>query len=303
MRGARYRETALMFRLIAALLCLLASLPAAADLAIINARIYPSPEAEPIARGSVVMREGRIVAVGPAGEVAVPDGVQVIDAAGGVVTAGFWNSHVHFLAPPLDRARTGHAGALDAALRDMLLARGFTTVFDIAGFQGNAAALKARIEAGEVTGPQILHVDSPFFPKDGTPVYVQELMASLGAPNAEVATPGQARQRARAQLDAGADYNRNRDAMIAQGLIKAERSKIIWQSDPLPNDAFAVSEALHKDKAFVARLQGALAEVGPLLKTQPGLMPPSYTGFINSDNRAYKPIRDAGLATGTLQPK
>ena len=63
MRGARYRETALMFRLIAALLCLLASLPAAADLAIINARIYPSPEAEPIERGSVVMREGRIVAL------------------------------------------------------------------------------------------------------------------------------------------------------------------------------------------------------------------------------------------------
>ena len=149
MRGARYRETALMFRLIAALLCLLASLPAAADLAIVNARIYPSPEAEPIERGSVVMREGLIVAVGPAGEVAVPDGVQVIDAAGGVVTAGFWNSHVHFLAPPLDRARTAPAGALDAALRDMLLARGFTTVFDIAGFQGNAAALKARIEAGE----------------------------------------------------------------------------------------------------------------------------------------------------------
>ena len=55
-----------MFRLIAALLCLLASLPAAADLAIVNARIYPSPEAEPIARGSVVMREGRIVAVRPA---------------------------------------------------------------------------------------------------------------------------------------------------------------------------------------------------------------------------------------------
>lgn len=105
------------------------------------------------------------------------------------------------------------------------------------------------------------------------------------------------------QIDAGADYNRNRDAMIAQGLIKAERSKIIWQSDPLPNDAFAVSEALYKDKAFVARLQAALAEVGPLLKTQPNLLPPNYTGFIHSDNRAYKPIRDAGLATGTLQPK
>ncbi len=66
------------------------------------------------------------------------------------------------------------------------------------------------------------------------------------------------------QLDAGADYNRNRDAMIAQGMITAARSKVIWQSAPLPNDAFAVSAVLAKDNSF------------------------------------YRPIRDAGLATGKL---
>jgi len=102
------------------------------------------------------------------------------------------------------------------------------------------------------------------------------------------------------QLDAGADYNRNRNAMIEQGLIKAERSKIIWQSAPLPNDAFAVSKSIYQDKALVARLQAALAEVGPLLKTQPNLLPVHYTGFVPKDNAFYKPIRDAGLATGKL---
>jgi phosphonate transport system substrate-binding protein len=105
------------------------------------------------------------------------------------------------------------------------------------------------------------------------------------------------------QLDAGADYNRNRNGMIEQGLIKAERSKIIWQSPPLPNDAVAVSEALFKDKAFVARLQAALAEVGPLLSAQPNLLPARYGGFVNTDNAFYKPIRDAGLATGKLLPR
>jgi phosphonate transport system substrate-binding protein len=104
-------------------------------------------------------------------------------------------------------------------------------------------------------------------------------------------------------LDAGADYNRNRNAMIEQGLIKAERSRVIWQSAPLPNDAVAVSAALHKDKAFVARLQAALLDVGPLLKTQPQLLPAHYTGFVATDNAFYKPIRDAGLATGKLQPQ
>lgn len=102
------------------------------------------------------------------------------------------------------------------------------------------------------------------------------------------------------QLDAGADYNRNRTAMIDQGLIKAERSKVIWQSAPLPNDAFAVSAALARDAAFVKRVQAALAEVGALLLSQPMLLPANYTGFVSTDNAFYKPIRDAGLATGKL---
>lgn len=105
------------------------------------------------------------------------------------------------------------------------------------------------------------------------------------------------------QLDAGADYNRNRNAMIEAGLIKADRSKIIWQSAPLPNDAFAVSSQLSQDKIFVAKLQAALEEIGPALKTNPSLLPPHYTGFASKDNGFYKPIRDAGLATGKLQPK
>ncbi len=104
-------------------------------------------------------------------------------------------------------------------------------------------------------------------------------------------------------LDAGADYNRNRNAMVEQGLIKAEQSRIFWQSAPLPNDAVAVSKPLFADKAFVGRLQGALAGVGEALKTQPNLLPAHYTGFVNQGNDFYKPIRDAGLATGKLQNK
>jgi len=110
-------------------------------------------------------------------------------------------------------------------------------------------------------------------------------------------------QVAQGVLDAGADYNRNRNAMIEQGLIRSERSVVIWQSAPLPNDAFAVSAALHRDAAFVARLRKALEGVGGALKAQPGLLPAHYTGFVGRDNAFYKPIRDAGLATGKLQPR
>ena len=110
-------------------------------------------------------------------------------------------------------------------------------------------------------------------------------------------------QVAQGVLDAGADYNRNRNAMIAQGLIKASQSVVIWQSAPLPNDAVAVSKTLFADKALVARLQTALISVGEAQKTQPNLLPPHYTGFVSRDNRFYKPIRDAGLATGILTVK
>ncbi len=104
-------------------------------------------------------------------------------------------------------------------------------------------------------------------------------------------------------LDAGADYNRNRDAMIAQGLIKAENSKIFWTSPPLPNDAVAVRKALAADAGFVDRLRHALVGVGEALAQEPKLLPPHYTGFVGSDNAFYKPIRDAGLATGKLQAR
>lgn len=106
----------------------------------------------------------------------------------------------------------------------------------------------------------------------------------------------------RGELDAGADYNRNRNAMIEQGLIRAEDSKIIWTSVPLPNDALAVSAELAKDRAFVANLRRALESIGGELKANAALLPAHYTGFVAKDDSFYKPIRDAGLATGKLVP-
>jgi phosphonate transport system substrate-binding protein len=86
-------------------------------------------------------------------------------------------------------------------------------------------------------------------------------------------------------------------------LIKAADSKIIWTSAPLPNDAFAVSAALAKDRAFTAKLAAALEEIGAAMKTQPNLLPSNYTGFVSKDNKYYAPIKDAALALGWLQPK
>src|SRR3954471_4881428 len=64
-------------------------------LALVGARIYPSPTDKPIDDGIVLIRGGRIIAVGEKGRVKVPRGVRRVDCAGMTLTAGFWNSHVH----------------------------------------------------------------------------------------------------------------------------------------------------------------------------------------------------------------
>ena len=177
----------------------------AADLTIVNARVFPAPDAAPIEHGTVLVHDDRITAVLPSAAITVPAGATVIDGKGGFVTAGFWNSHVHFLTLPLREAATRPTSELDAALSTMLTRWGFATVFDVASLNGSARALRKRIEAGEVTGPAILNVDAPFFPKDGTPIYVRALLKEIGAPSAEVASPDQARSRVRQQLADGAD--------------------------------------------------------------------------------------------------
>jgi imidazolonepropionase-like amidohydrolase len=71
------------------------------DLALVHAKIYPSPTQSPIEDGAILVHEGRIVGVGPNATIKVPHGTTVVDCRGLVVTAGFWNSHVHILIPGL----------------------------------------------------------------------------------------------------------------------------------------------------------------------------------------------------------
>jgi phosphonate transport system substrate-binding protein len=41
---------------------------------------------------------------------------------------------------------------------------------------------------------------------------------------------------ANGQVDLAIDYDRNLNAMMERGLIKADQVKIVWTSDPLPNE-------------------------------------------------------------------
>jgi imidazolonepropionase-like amidohydrolase len=64
--------------------------PAAAQVAVRGGLVY-TMTGPPIANGVVVLRDGKVAAVGPAASVAIPEGYRVLEAA--VVTPGFIDAH------------------------------------------------------------------------------------------------------------------------------------------------------------------------------------------------------------------
>src|SRR3546814_11427694 len=105
-----------------------ASTAAATELLITDARVYPAPGVAPIENGAVLVRDDRIVAVGPASQIGAGEDAVVVDADGGAVLAGFWNSHVHFNEPKWAGAAALPAPRLPSQLREMLLRYGFPTI-------------------------------------------------------------------------------------------------------------------------------------------------------------------------------
>jgi imidazolonepropionase-like amidohydrolase len=177
----------------------------ASDLALVGAKIYLSPSEPPIEKGTILVHSGRILTVGPATAIKVPRGTTVIDCNGLVITAGFWNSHVHILTPGLLHAENLSSQQITSQLQELLTRWGFTTVFDIASVLRNTNLIRQRVENGEAKGPRILTVGEPFWVKGGTPVYIKEFLEAnhIGMP--EVESPAQASERVRRQIRDGAD--------------------------------------------------------------------------------------------------
>jgi len=146
----------------------------ASDLALVGAKIYPSPTEPPIENGSIVVHDGLILAAGPSVSVKIPPGATVMDCKGLVVTSGFWNSHVHILTPALLHIHGARAQDLDEQLDAMFNRWGFTTVFDISSILDNTLELRRRIEDGELRGPHVLTVGEPIWTME--PVYVRDFL-------------------------------------------------------------------------------------------------------------------------------
>ena len=146
-----------------------------------------------------------ILSVGPAAAIKIPPNATVIDCKGLVVTASFWNSHVHILSPGLLHAEKLSSQQITSQLEEMLTRWGFTTVFDIASVLENTNLIRHRIDAGEVKGPRILTVGEPFWAKGGTPIYVKGFLETNHITIPDVESSDQGAERVRQQIRDGAD--------------------------------------------------------------------------------------------------
>jgi len=175
----------------------------AQDLAIVNARVYTDPQAMALEHATVLIRSGKIAAVGK--HVAVPKSIEKLPCDECVVMAGFWNAHVHFTEPKWDDAAHQPASKLAGQIRDMLTHSGFTTVVDTGSNPANTTALRKRIESGEVEGPQIYTAGTPLYPPHAIPFYLSDLPANIRAQLPQPETPAEAIAAVQRNIASGSD--------------------------------------------------------------------------------------------------
>ncbi len=126
-----------------------------------------------------------------------------MDCSAGYITAGFWNSHVHIITPPLLNARIATPAQLNHEMDAMFNRWGFTTVFDIASILTNTLALRRRVNEGSVRGPRILTTGEPIWTLQ--PIYIQRFLLDHHLSMPVVRSPSEAKQRVASEINHGAD--------------------------------------------------------------------------------------------------
>ncbi len=175
------------------------------ELALTGATLYLNPQAQAQHDVTIVTRGGKIAEIGSRATVNVSDNARILDCSGCVITAGFWNSHVHFHERKWADAGSIPAGELARQLAE-LTRYGFTSLFDLSSSWENTRRLRDRIESGELSGPRIRSTGEGLIPTGGIPsAEVFRVLGLMETSLAEVSDPAQARSAAKKLLADGVD--------------------------------------------------------------------------------------------------
>ena len=109
--------------------------------AIVGARLIDGTGSPAIENSTVVVRDGRIAAVGPSASVKVPAGTRIIHAEGKSLLPGLWEMHTHYSGVEFGPA---------------LLAAGITTARDCGGEFEFLTTIRKMIDQDHALGPQLL---------------------------------------------------------------------------------------------------------------------------------------------------
>ncbi|HTU99003.1 MAG TPA: amidohydrolase family protein [Luteitalea sp.] len=114
-------------------------------LALVGANVVPMDRERVLERQTIVIRDGRIVELGPVGSITPPTGAQIVNATGKYVLPALGEMHGHLAGP-------------DAALNERILALNVAYgVLTLRSMQGHPAqlTLRDRVAKGELAGPRI----------------------------------------------------------------------------------------------------------------------------------------------------
>jgi imidazolonepropionase-like amidohydrolase len=114
---------------------------AAADTkAFVGARIFDGTGKAVIEKGTILVTDGKIAAVGSSKKVKVPKGTQTIDVSGKTITPGLINAHGHV--SDVEGKKTGATEASVARQLGLFARYGITTVFSLGGEEEPAFKLR-----------------------------------------------------------------------------------------------------------------------------------------------------------------
>lgn len=120
--------------------------PGRVDLAIVDATVVDPRAAGSRPGQTVLVDDGRIVAVGPVHAVAVPAGTPRVDARGRYLVPGLWDMHVHTLWDPVVRS----------TFLPLFVANGVTGVRDMGGTLEVLAQVRSEQAATDHPWPSIV---------------------------------------------------------------------------------------------------------------------------------------------------
>jgi imidazolonepropionase-like amidohydrolase len=126
--------------------------PRAGAMAVIGATVIDGTGKAPLKDATILVRGGRIVAVGPRDQVKVPAEAVKVDAAGKYIIPGLWDMHAHY-----EQVEWG----------PIYLAAGVTTVRDVGNEFDFITTVRDLVNGGKALGPRlvlagIVDGDGPF---------------------------------------------------------------------------------------------------------------------------------------------